>query len=158
MRRIVLLILAALLVLSACGGDKAKMKSTPINFDRLQERDVEIVGTVKHEGFVIGADFERAEIYIKALSPLKKKFALVIVDIPTGNVKKEIDLAQGDFQSPKEFYNPAYMQFVKDRYIIVDQFHKIMVYDEQLNYLYTNMFNRLRYSLIFSNGTIKPVS
>ncbi|MCP5049606.1 MAG: hypothetical protein GY940_20720 [bacterium] len=110
---------------------------------------MEMINTVKHEGYIIGSNFDREEVYIQAFSPVKGKYALVIADIRTGEVKKEMPLTKGGFEGPTDFYNPSYMQFVNGNYLLVDQFHKIMVYDEQLNYRYTNMFYKLRYFIDF---------
>ncbi len=139
-------------VLTACGG-KAKtgalQKAKPVPFTLLREQRIEIINTFKYEGFVIGSDFKREEVYIQALSAVKGKYSVVIADIRTGEVKKEMHLKQGGFDGPNKFYSPSYMQYVKGNYLIVDQFHKIMVYDEDLNYRCTNMFFMLRFFIDF---------
>jgi hypothetical protein len=146
------IVLMISVVLTSCGGKTKKgtmQEAKPVPFTQLRERRIEITHTFKHEGFVIGSDFQREEVYIQAISAAKGKYSLVIADIPTGEVKKEMQLRKGGFGSPIEFYSPSYMQYVKGNYLIVDQFHKIMVYDEDLNYRYTNMFHMLRFFIDF---------
>ena len=152
MKGILMTILMLSVVLFAC-DNKTKpniiKEAKPVKFTHFQERQTMVVSTVKYEGFIIGADFDREEVYIQAYSQLDRNYALLIVSILTGEVKKEMKLVKGGFDGPTDFYNPSYMQFVNGYYIIVDQYHKIMVYDEKLNYLYTNMFYVLRYFIDF---------
>jgi hypothetical protein len=131
---------------AACKNDNP---SENIRFNGLDEKSIEIIDTVKYEGFITGADFNRDEIYIQSISKLKGKYSVIIADIRSGKIKKEIQLNVGAFESPTEFYNPSHMQFLGGNYIIVDQYHKIFVYTEELKHLYTSMFYKLRYFIDF---------
>jgi len=141
-------IICLMLIITATSC-KQVTESKPIRFDGLNEKPIEFIDTVKYEGFIIGADFNRDEVYIQTVSAGKGKYAISIVDIPSKKLKREMQLKTGGFESPTGFYNPSHMQFLDGNYIIVDQFHKILVFDEQLNHLYTNMFYQLRYFLDF---------
>lgn len=122
---------------------------TQVEFNGFKERTVEMRHTVKFEGYIMGADLNRNEIYIQGVPKLKRMHNILIADIQTGKIKKEKPVPMGTLQSPAGFFNPSYMQYLEGRYFIIDQFHKILVYDEQLNYLYTNMFAMHRFIVDF---------
>jgi hypothetical protein len=135
-----------LVILLSC---KEKSVENKIEFHGLNERKIEIVNEVKFEGFISGADFEHNELYIQSIHKLKRVIRMLIVDIDEGKIKMEKHLSIGAQESPTDFFNPAFMQRLGDRYFIIDQYRKIACYDSRFEYLFTNMFNKHRYFLDF---------
>ncbi len=141
------IVFAALLInFMAC---KEKIVENKIEFPGLKENRVEILSEVKFEGFFSGANFERNEAYIQYISQTKGKFSLLIVDIPEGKIKIEKPLSKGAQESPTDFFNPAFMQYLDHRYIVIDQYQKIVFYNDRFEYLYTDMFHKHRYFIDF---------
>lgn len=97
------------------------------------------------EGFPIGADFERGMAYIKSILRSKRSFLIKIIDIESLNASKNVELPAGDFQSPTEYFSPVHVEFIDNRYYVVDQFEKIVVYDHDFNHLYSSMYHQLRF-------------
>jgi hypothetical protein len=127
-------------------------KNTPGNdtlgFDGIKEREIEITGKAVIEGFPLGTDFDRGEVYVDYLLKTRK-YLVKIANIETGKLAKTMELEYGPMESPTKVYNPNYMQYLNHRYVIIDQYEKILVFDEQLKYLFTNMFNVHRYFIDF---------
>jgi len=141
--------LSLLIVLSitiSCG--KAPDSSFKISDVNLHIKDIEIISTKMFEGFLLGTDFDRNELYVQSLYP-DDFYSIGIIDLETGNVIKTFKRRKGSSQSPTDLYNPAYMQFLDNKYYLVDWFHKILVFDHKLSYLYTNIFHIPRYFIDF---------
>lgn len=149
LRKLLPLLLIALLIIPACGKKKTKLKVTKIKFDGLKERTIRFSPIAKIEGFISGYSSEKNEVYIHALSSRLGKHSMLIVDTLTGKVKKEIKLSRGTHQSPTDFFNPSFMQYLDGRYYIIDQYSKILVYDDRMHYLATHMFEMHRYFIDF---------
>lgn len=111
----------------------------------------EIIGTKTFEGQLLGADFDKNEVYIKPLYP-EDFYSIGIMDIETGKIKKTLRLRKGNIQAPTDVYNPTYMQYMNGRYYLIDWFEKIMVFDDKLDYLYSCMFDHMRYFINFFQG------
>lgn len=129
-------------------------KKAPDNFAQiskvdLQVKDIEIVSTKMFEGFLLGTDFGRNELYVNLSLYPDDFYSIGIVDMETGNIIKTFKQRKGGFQSSTDLYNPTYMQFLDNRYYLVDWFHKILVFDHKLSYLYTNIFRISRYFIDF---------
>lgn len=133
-------------VILAC--KKAPDNISQISKVDLRVKDIEIVSTKMFEGFLLGTDFDRNELYFKSLYP-DDFHSIGIVDIETGNILKILKCRKGGLQSPTDLYDPSYVQFLDNRYYLVDWSHKILVFDHNLSYLYTNIFQIDRYFIDF---------
>jgi len=151
---IILLILAtSIAVLTGCGKNKSIDADFFVSDIKLQEKEIKITKTHFVQEFLTGCDFNRNEIYVETAPKSRDKIFIQIIDIETGTVKKELPVRRGGFQSPTDFYNPTYMEFLGGKYYIVDQMEKIVVFDEKFNYLYSNMFSKHRCFLdLFQSG------
>lgn len=129
-------------------GISCQEKSIPgrvLTFDRLKVKSTEIVRDIVVNGLLVGTSFERGEVYVVSISKAERCFLIHLIAIDTGLVKQELRLDAGDFHSPREYFSPSYMQAVENRYYIIDQFHKIAVFDDQTGFLYCSMFEQGRY-------------
>lgn len=144
--RLISLFLLIVLALSNC---KEEEKKEFLQFDGLKERRIEWSSSIKYNGFIIGASVEKKEVYIENEIQENNQHHINIVDIVTGKIKRTIALPVGSFESPTEFFNPSLMNYLAGKYYIIDQYHKILVYNEQLEYLYTHMFHNIRVSIDF---------
>ena len=108
------------------------------------EKEVEIIEIKKIEGYPIGSDLNRGEVYIVSELKSSRKFLIKIVNIENGEIKKLFEISAGDFRSPTEFYNPSHVQYVNGSFYVMDQFEKFVVFDEDLNYSYSSMFHAMR--------------
>ena len=142
------ILLAAVALLSACNKTENKIAHKVI-FKKFNEQPVEVINTTFEEGFVCGVSFERNEVYVQSIFPINRNHLINIIDINTGTTKKKVELPTGDFQGPGKFSNPSYIQYLGRGYYVVDQFHKIVVYDEHFKYLFTSMFKENRRSIDF---------
>jgi hypothetical protein len=116
---------------------------------KLIEKEIDIMNTFSVPEFIIGRDFNRNEIYVKNNFKSRERIFIQMIDIETGILKKEFTVKRGDFQSPTDFYSPSYMEFLDGKYYVVDQMEKIVVFDENFNHLYSNMFHKFRYFVNF---------
>ncbi len=149
--------LSLLIVLSitiSCG--KAPDNSFKISDVNLHIKDIEIIKTKTFEGLLLGGDFDRNEIFVQLTLYPDSDYSIGIIDIETENQKKTFSLRKGGLQSPSDLFNPTYMQFLDNRYYLVDWFDKILIFDYELTYLYTNMFHISRYFVDFytKNGEL----
>ena len=108
------------------------------------EKEVEILETKKLAGYPIGCDLNRGEVYIVSELKSSRKFLIKIVNIETGEIKRDFEINAGDFRSPTEFYNPSHVQYVNGNFYVIDQYEKFVVFDEDLNYSYSSMFHAVR--------------
>lgn len=106
----------------------------------LTEKDIEWNNTRTLKQTILGCDFDRDEVYIAAEPGTRDSHIIRIIDLFSFQVKKELTLPRGSFESPSDFYNPTYMQFLDGRYYIIDQFEKYVVFDERFNRLYHSIF------------------
>ncbi len=148
MKRFFILIFIVFSLFTACHENKKKV-SRIIRFNGLVERKIEVTRSITTEGFLMGVNFDRNEIYTTYISPSTRKHVINIIDIDTGNIKKGIEYEYGTFDSPTSFFNPTNIHYYNRRYLIIDQFHKIFVFNEQLEYQFTNMFVKPRYFIDF---------
>ena len=114
-----------------------------IKFDTI-DKEVEIIETKKIEGYPIGSDLSRGEIYIVTALKASRKFLIKIVNIYNGEIKRRFEINAGDFRSPTDFYNPSHIQYVNGSFYVVDQYEKFVVFDENLKYSYSGMFHAVR--------------
>jgi hypothetical protein len=70
------------------------------------------------EGFPLGTDFDRGEVYVDYLLKTRK-YLVKIVNIETGKLETTMELEYGPMESPTKVYNPNYMQYLNHRYVIV---------------------------------------
>lgn len=139
---VITIILFILALLPGCRNQDKN--SETIEFKKLIEKNVDITSTITLEGHPIGINLEKGELYTIFPRPDIRKFLVRIVDIPGGSIKKEVELQAGNFDSPLEFYNPSHMQNLSERFFIVDQFDKIVVYNNHFQHLFSNMFHTVR--------------
>ena len=136
------LLIIALLAVYGCKSET--VDSNPVKFQGLNTGEVEISASIQ-EGFPVGAEFDRDEVYVCSAQQAKRNFLISIIDLKTGGIKKSVPLPAGDYQSPTEYFSPVQIQFIDSRYYVVDQFEKIVVYDADFNHLYSSMYNQLRF-------------
>jgi hypothetical protein len=120
----------------------------------LKINEIEITENIL-EGFPIGADFKIGLAYVKSDIRSKRAFLIKIIDIDRLNILKTVELPAGDFQSPTEYFSPVHVEFIDNRYYVVDQFEKIVVYDQNFNHLYSSMYHQLRFFIDILNMAIK---
>jgi hypothetical protein len=138
MKTKILLFLLATSLLVSC--EKSIDTTNQIKDAGLILNEAEIIETKEYKGIFRGVNFDRNEIYIETPPTGENTHKIEIIDIRDNKTLKTIKLRRGEFQSPTDVYSPSYMQFLNKRYYIIDQFHKILVFDQNLNYLYTRMF------------------
>ena len=145
----ILLFLLVVSLLVSC--EKAIDTTNQIKDTDLILNEAKIIETKVYKGVFRGVNFDRNEIYILTPPTGENTHNIEIIDIRDDKTLKTIKLRRGDFQSPTDVYDPSYMQFLNNRYYIIDQFHKILVFDQNLNYLYTRMFkgDNCRYFIDF---------
>jgi hypothetical protein len=121
-------------------------------------KDIEITGTNIFKGILLGSDFRKNEIYIRLTHDADDPQTIGIVDIQKGEIIKTFSRRKGGWHSPIDFFTPTYMQFLDNRYYVVDWFFKIMVFDSELTYLYTTMFrdSKIRYFIDFYHKNGDP--
>ncbi len=134
----ILLFLLATSLLVSC--EKAINTTNQINDTDLILNEAEIIETKVYKGILLGVNFDRNEIYVQNSPIGENTYDIEIIDTKEEKTIKTLKLRRGDFQSPTDVYSPSYMQFLNNRYYIIDQFHKILVFDQNLNYLHTRMF------------------
>jgi hypothetical protein len=118
-------------------------------------KEAEIIEVKTYKGSLLGADLNRNEIYILASPTEEDKYNVEIIDMGQGKAINILKLRKEGFQSPTDVYNPSYMQFLNNRYYLIDQFHKVLVFDQDLAYLQTIMLKgaQPRYFIdFFSRG------
>lgn len=146
-------VLAAISIVSACHEARDQNKIIrQVLCNGMIEKTAEIINTTVEDGYPCGVSFEKGEVYVQSTLPVEKKYELKIIDIHSRKIKKSVYLSMGDFQSPSDFFNPSYIEYLEHRYYVLDQFHKIIVYNENFDYLYTSIFHELRRSLDFFLG------
>jgi len=149
-RIIILLVLATCIAgFTGCGKNKPIEADVLISGIKLVEKEIDIMNTFTVPEFIMACDFNRNEIYVANQVKSRDKIIIQMIDIKTGAIKKEYPLRRGDFQSPTDFYSPTYMEFLDGKYYVVDQMEKIVVFDENFNHLYSNMFPKIRYFIDF---------
>ncbi|MGE5341064.1 MAG: hypothetical protein ACM3SY_06230 [Candidatus Omnitrophota bacterium] len=86
-----------------------------------------------------GACLERNEIYVNSLIKKDNNTIVKIIDPQSGIEKREIAFPLGDEQSPVLFNDPSYIQYLDGKYFVYDHINKILVYNGEFKYLYTDM-------------------
>jgi hypothetical protein len=143
MKNTTVLLLISLLFFSISDCKKNIDSQHSLKFDTIH-KEVEIIETKKIEGYPIGSDLNRGEVYIVSGLKASRKFLIKIVNIHNGEIKRRFEINAGDFRSPTEFYNPSHVQYVNGSFYVMDQFEKFVVFDEDLNYSYSSMFHEVR--------------
>jgi len=154
--RKVLALLVVIIMMSSC-MQKQNSKTQVKDVDFVI-KDVEITGTKIFKGRLLGSDFRKNEIYIHLTHQADDPQTIGIVDIQKGEIIKTLSRRKGGWHSPIDFYTPTYMQFLDNRYYVVDWFFKILVFDSELTYLYTTMFrdSKIRYFIDFYRKNSAP--
>jgi hypothetical protein len=144
MRNIVLLLLMAGIIIfyNACQKDAPSQNA--IEFHGLKVKEIE-TNEKMIEGFPTGIDFDRKILFVESTLQAKRKFLIKLIDWNSFEIKNSIELPAGDYQSPTEYFNPVHIEFIDNRYYVVDQFEKIVVYDKKFNHLYSSMYHQLRF-------------
>lgn len=123
----------------------------------LKIHDIDIVEQKMFKGLLIGTEFERNEIYIRLsgggdlLQRGDPFYRIGVIDTETVEIKKVLNVEGGESQSPTGCTNPVYIDYIDNRFYLVDWFYKTMVRDHEFNHLYTNMFKgiAIRYFIDF---------
>jgi hypothetical protein len=127
------------------GCQKKSSPGKSIIFNGLNEKKIVIKKEKLFPGIPVGAEFNSSEIYVKDDLKKKGRFSIRVIDPERIDVKKEIELTAGDFNSPTEFFSPVQVQLIDDRYYVFDQFEKIVVFDHQFNHIHSSMFHQVRF-------------
>lgn len=138
------IILTTALLGAFCSGTQDSPTAIPIKNVTLKESNIHIVSQKQITGYLAGKDYERAEMYVKQVVPIRGNYLVKIIDMRTGEEKKDIGLPAGDVQSPNEFSSPGYIQFIHGNYVVFDMHQKIVFFDEHFNYLFAGMIPRVR--------------
>ncbi len=151
--KIVLVLLLAVLLptLVSCGKEKTPpLKETAqLKFDTLKIHEPHLSDLLTTEGHIFGNCSEKGEAYVQRFSRKTKTFTVDVIDLAKGTVRQTVQLTAGDRQAPGAFFSPTYMQRLDDNYIIIDQFHKISIFDQRVQHLYTNMYTAQRFFIDF---------
>lgn len=148
------LLILTLLLLAACAEqNKHDAVTGAIKAPALSEFHNPVLNTADWPGVCIGVCFDKMEMYLNEPCAAKDFFTLKIVSLDTGIVTRTIQLPRGEENSPTHYYSPSFVQFLDHHYYIIDQYHKILVYDENFTWKYSSMFLLLRRSInFFLNG------
>ena len=146
MKRIIIMILFLFFIISC---SKKPENVIRIGDVIIKERELEIKKTKIFEGNLNGVDFERNQFFVNLFTKSNVEHRLGIVDIDKEEIIKTVSLRKGSFQSPTDIFRPSLIQRVDDKYIIVDNFDKIMLFNNDFKLLYSSMFNHLRYFIDF---------
>lgn len=134
------------ITMAGCGhGEKEVTPTITIQPDGLREQRPGLNVIKMIEGFPIGISIEKGELYVRAEIRPGGKYLIHIVSLDDFSINRDIELTAGDFQSPVEYFSPSHIQWLDNRYYIIDQFEKIVVYDRNFKHLYSSMYNHLRY-------------
>lgn len=142
------LILSFLIIYISCGQKEIEEQ---IKITNLKIKDIDIIETKTFKGCPLGVDFNKEEIYIRTSRYNDDRHVIGVMDTQTGETIRTLNVRRGSFQSPGEFYTATYMQFLDNRYYVVDWFFKILVFDKDFTNLYTTMFkdSKQRYFIDF---------
>jgi hypothetical protein len=136
-----LLILIVLIFVSSCSkkfetleeSEEVKLKISKISILKENTYDA---------SYIVGFNRNSKEFYLNLFNKPLNFFKIGIIDVNTGEIKKEFKLSRGSFQSPTDCYSPTYMQQLGDRFYLYDQHHKIMVFNKNLKYLSSSMLHK----------------
>lgn len=106
----------------------------------IKENAVEIIGRKTIAGYLKGVNLDKSEVYISMLYPEKNNHIIKIIDLQAMGEVKIIGFPKGDPQSPNEFEDPSYIEYLDGKYYVLDHINKIVTYDASFKYLYTGMF------------------
>ncbi|NIM17951.1 MAG: hypothetical protein GTO45_23100 [Candidatus Aminicenantes bacterium] len=143
------IIIFSVIILISCSSNTGNPSVIVIDNVKIREIEVDVIDQKMVFGYLRGVNFERSEVYIEGLIPEDNKYVIRLLDVYTGEEKNKIRLQMGDFQSPGDFAMPVYIQFLDEKYFILDGVFKIVVFDNNFNYLFTSMFQQHRYFLDF---------
>jgi hypothetical protein len=150
MKQIILaVIIFSGIILISCNSNQGNPSVIVIDNVKINEIDVDVINKKMVFGYLRGVNFNRSEVFIEELIPEDRKYVIRVLDVHTGEEKNRIRLQMGDFQSPGDFAMSVYIQFLDEKYFILDGLFKIVVFDNNFKYLFTSMFDHHRYFLDF---------
>lgn len=150
MKQIILaIIIFSGIILISCNSNSSEPAVIVIDDVNIKEISIDIIDQKTVMGFLAGFSFEKSEVYVKGLFPEDNKHVIRVLDVYTGEEKNRLLLPKGAFQSPRDFALPAYIQFLDDKYFIIDGLFKIAAFDTDFNHLFSNMFQHQRYFVDF---------
>ncbi|MFX0011290.1 MAG: hypothetical protein ACFE9R_13320 [Candidatus Hermodarchaeota archaeon] len=119
---------------------------------KLKIANVEVDNVKISRGALRGANFQDLVYYISHNNPDKKELIdLKIMDMKSGSNIKTVVLNRGSYQSPTDFYNPAYVKYLNGKYYVCDQYHKIVVFNKEFKISYSSNFFSFRHFISFFN-------
>jgi len=144
-----------MLVLVCCNNP------SEIEVKNIDNFNIKIVSSeiVKEKTFealsILGYDFNNKELYLNMATGNFEHHLLGVFDVDDIKKERKIKISKGTTQSPSDCYFPTYMQHENGKYYIVDQYDKIMVFDENFKFVRSSMFNKFRYFIdfYFKNGS-----
>lgn len=107
--------------------------------------EIEIFDTKAYEGNLLGVHWDRNEAYIYTPPVEKKAHTISVVDFEQDKIIKSLDLQVGTMESPTDVFSPSYMTYLETRYYLIDQYFKILIFDQNLSYLHTIMLRDQMY-------------
>jgi hypothetical protein len=122
------------------GVIEGKIIVNKIDVGTIKEHDIEILDTIKVSRMLLGGDLQRNAIYVEESNRDKNTSDIKLIDIDTGNVKKEWTLQGGSVDSPTHVYSISHVQKSGDCFYVVDQIHKFLCFDDAFKRLYTTRF------------------
>jgi hypothetical protein len=140
----VLILLLGFMIMVSCKGRKHIVQDVHIIDADIKETYIEIIDKKTIEGYLLGVSWEKNEIYVDSLVPVDNKCITRVIDPQTGKNKTKVGFPLGDPQSPSLFTNPSYIEYLDGKYYVFDHLYKIVVYDNNFNYLDTGMFYNRR--------------
>jgi hypothetical protein len=141
-------ILIAILTMIGCsrtyemnkGDVEGEVIVKAIDVPQIKNYDIETMNTIKVSRLVMGGNLHLNEIFVKESNREKNLSLIRVVDIETGNIKNEVTLQGGNFDSPTHFYSPSHIEKVGGNFYIVDQRHKVVCFDENFKRQFTMRF------------------
>lgn len=134
--------LVCALTTMSCKARKHDISSVQVVNAAINEVPIDITGKQTIAGYLKGVSWDKNEVYALKLYPEEGKYIIKIIDPQSGVETKSIGLPIGDPQSPTDFEDPSYIEYMDGKYYVIDQNHKIVVYDAGFNYLYASMLHR----------------
>jgi hypothetical protein len=136
----IFILLLGFLTMVSCNGGKHTTDDVHIINPEIKEAGIEIIDQKTIEGYLTGVSWEKNEIYVNSLLPVDNKCITRIIDPRAGGAGKNVGFPLGDSQSPILFTEPSYIEYLDGKYYVFDHLYKIVVYDNEFNYLYTSMY------------------
>lgn len=132
----------------SCNGQKHDVSTVQINA-AVKEMALDITGRKTIEGYLRGVNPDKNEVYVSMIYPEKNNHIVKIINPQTGDEAKSIRFPRGDPQSPTDFEEPSFIEYLDGKYYVLDHIDKIVAYDSGFKYLYTGMFYNHRIFIDF---------